>query len=235
MRTIYYLVSLLIGQLAAYFGTWHLVKNLKTDVVGSLLLGLPGSEQLVVLIFCFLQAILIPLWLILFRYKNEIYVSKLLAYFRSLARRKIVFDNRVLISIANVFATIVLFAHFSHLLSWLGMSIWLCLLPLGGLAIGFLATVAIRRKFANSRFSTWLSFMPYFYLSGASSAALGIKYLGDGTIIIAPHDVSLAREVADWVVHIDKGVVVEEGEVQESFSNPKQQWTMEFLTRLDAI
>lgn len=55
------------------------------------------------------------------------------------------------------------------------------------------------------------------------------------TIIMATHEMAFARDVADWVVFIDKGLVVEEGEAKEFFSNPKQQRTKEFLTRLNAI
>lgn len=58
---------------------------------------------------------------------------------------------------------------------------------------------------------------------------------GGTTIIMATHEMAFARDVADWVVFIDRGVVVEEGEAQEFFSNPKQQRTKEFLTRLNAL
>ena len=52
------------------------------------------------------------------------------------------------------------------------------------------------------------------------------------TIIMATHELSFARDVADWVVFLDKGVVAEEGEAAEFFKNPKQARTKEFLTRL---
>lgn len=52
------------------------------------------------------------------------------------------------------------------------------------------------------------------------------------TIIMATHEMSFARDVADWVVFLDKGVVAEEGEAAEFFANPKQERTREFLTRL---
>lgn len=54
------------------------------------------------------------------------------------------------------------------------------------------------------------------------------------TIVMATHELSFARDVADWVVFLDKGVVAEEGEAAEFFSNPKQARTKEFLTRLRA-
>lgn len=58
---------------------------------------------------------------------------------------------------------------------------------------------------------------------------------GGTTIIMATHELAFARDVADWVVFIDKGVVVEEGEAQDFFSNPKHPRTKEFLTRLNAL
>ena len=55
------------------------------------------------------------------------------------------------------------------------------------------------------------------------------------TIIMATHELSFARDVADWVVFLDKGVVAEEGEAAEFFANPKNERTREFLSRLKAL
>ncbi len=52
------------------------------------------------------------------------------------------------------------------------------------------------------------------------------------TIVMATHEMSFARDVADWVVFLEEGVVAEEGEAVDFFSNPKQQRTKEFLARL---
>ena len=52
------------------------------------------------------------------------------------------------------------------------------------------------------------------------------------TIIMATHELSFARDVADWVVFLDKGVVAEEGEAAEFFAHPKNLRTKEFLSRL---
>ena len=52
------------------------------------------------------------------------------------------------------------------------------------------------------------------------------------TIIMATHELSFARDVADWVVFLDKGVVAEEGEAAEFFAHPKNLRTQEFLSRL---
>lgn len=52
------------------------------------------------------------------------------------------------------------------------------------------------------------------------------------TIIMATHELSFARDVADWVVFLDQGVVAEEGEASDFFAHPKNQRTREFLSRL---
>ena len=52
------------------------------------------------------------------------------------------------------------------------------------------------------------------------------------TIIMATHELSFAREVADWVVFLENGVIAEEGEAAEFFANPKNPRTREFLSRL---
>jgi polar amino acid transport system ATP-binding protein len=52
------------------------------------------------------------------------------------------------------------------------------------------------------------------------------------TIVMATHELSFARDVADWVIFLDKGVIAEEGEAKEFFANPKNPRTREFLTRL---
>jgi len=55
---------------------------------------------------------------------------------------------------------------------------------------------------------------------------------GGTTIIMATHELSFARDVADWVVFLDQGKVAEEGEAADFFANPKQARTKEFLARL---
>lgn len=52
------------------------------------------------------------------------------------------------------------------------------------------------------------------------------------TIVMATHELSFARDVADWVIFLDKGVIAEEGEAKEFFANPKNSRTKEFLARL---
>lgn len=52
------------------------------------------------------------------------------------------------------------------------------------------------------------------------------------TIVMATHELSFARDVADWVIFLDKGVIAEEGEAAEFFRNPQKPRTKEFLSRL---
>ena len=52
------------------------------------------------------------------------------------------------------------------------------------------------------------------------------------TMILATHEMSFAREVADKVCFLDAGVILEEGRPAEIFSNPQQPRTREFLARV---
>jgi polar amino acid transport system ATP-binding protein len=52
------------------------------------------------------------------------------------------------------------------------------------------------------------------------------------TILMATHELSFAREVADWVIFLENGKILEQGEAKEFFDNPKQPRTIEFLTRM---
>jgi polar amino acid transport system ATP-binding protein len=52
------------------------------------------------------------------------------------------------------------------------------------------------------------------------------------TILMATHELSFAREVADWVIFLEKGKILEQGEAKDFFDNPKQPRTKEFLTRM---
>ena len=52
------------------------------------------------------------------------------------------------------------------------------------------------------------------------------------TILMATHELSFAREVADWVIFLEKGQIYEENEASEFFANPKLPRTKEFLSRM---
>ena len=52
------------------------------------------------------------------------------------------------------------------------------------------------------------------------------------TILMATHELSFAREVADWVIFLEKGKILEQGEAKDFFDNPKEPRTKEFLARM---
>ncbi len=52
------------------------------------------------------------------------------------------------------------------------------------------------------------------------------------TMIIATHEMSFAREVADRVCFLDAGVILEDGPPREIFSSPREARTREFLQRV---
>ena len=49
------------------------------------------------------------------------------------------------------------------------------------------------------------------------------------TMIVVTHEMSFAREVADKVVFMCDGVIAEEGEPEELFTNPKHPRLKQFL------
>ena len=61
-----------------------------------------------------------------------------------------------------------------------------------------------------------------------------MKDLADSgmTMIVVTHEMDFAREVADRVIFMDAGVIVEEGIPTELFSSPKEKRTMDFLRKL---
>jgi polar amino acid transport system ATP-binding protein len=52
------------------------------------------------------------------------------------------------------------------------------------------------------------------------------------TMLIATHEMNFARDVAQQVVYLDGGVLVEKGTPQEIFSNPQHESTRLFLERV---
>ena len=52
------------------------------------------------------------------------------------------------------------------------------------------------------------------------------------SIVMATHELSFARDVADWVLFLDQGRIVEEGPAAQVLGNPQQPRTQDFLSRL---
>jgi len=51
------------------------------------------------------------------------------------------------------------------------------------------------------------------------------------TMILATHEMSFAREVADTVCFLDSGVLLERGSPEQIFTDPREPRTREFLVR----
>ena len=52
------------------------------------------------------------------------------------------------------------------------------------------------------------------------------------TMLVVTHEMSFAQDVANRVVFMDKGVIVEQGPPEEIFSRPKEERTRQFLKRI---
>ena len=49
------------------------------------------------------------------------------------------------------------------------------------------------------------------------------------TMIIVTHEMAFARDVADQVIFMDKGVIVEQGQAKQVIEHPQQERTKQFL------
>jgi len=54
------------------------------------------------------------------------------------------------------------------------------------------------------------------------------------TMVIVTHEMMFARDVADRVIFMDGGVIVEQGDPKEVISNPREERTRQFLARFAA-
>ena len=55
---------------------------------------------------------------------------------------------------------------------------------------------------------------------------------GGMTMIVVTHEMGFAREVADRIVFMDGGYIIEEGTPEEILKNPKQERTISFLNKV---
>ncbi len=49
------------------------------------------------------------------------------------------------------------------------------------------------------------------------------------TMAVVTHEMNFARAISDWAIFMDGGVIVEEGEPNELFGNPKMERTKQFI------
>lgn len=52
------------------------------------------------------------------------------------------------------------------------------------------------------------------------------------TMVIVTHEMNFAKQVADRVIFMDDGIILEEGSPEELFNNPQNQRTQDFLRRV---
>ena len=52
------------------------------------------------------------------------------------------------------------------------------------------------------------------------------------TMLVVTHEMGFAREVANRVIFMDKGEILEDSSPEEIFSNPKQERTKSFLQKI---
>jgi polar amino acid transport system ATP-binding protein len=52
------------------------------------------------------------------------------------------------------------------------------------------------------------------------------------TMILATHEMSFAREIADKICFLDNGRILEEGPPAQIFSEPREERTRQFLARV---
>jgi len=55
------------------------------------------------------------------------------------------------------------------------------------------------------------------------------------TMLVVTHEMGFARAVADEIIFMEKGVVVEKGPPQKLFSNPEKERTRQFLNKLTEL
>jgi L-cystine transport system ATP-binding protein len=53
----------------------------------------------------------------------------------------------------------------------------------------------------------------------------------NSTLIVVTHEISFARDVADNIIFMDKGVIVEQGPPEKILNNPQEERTKQFLSR----
>jgi len=52
------------------------------------------------------------------------------------------------------------------------------------------------------------------------------------TMLVVTHEMGFAREVADRVIFLDQGLLIEEGEPHAFFNNPKSERAKDFLDKI---
>lgn len=89
-----------------------------------------------------------------------------------------------------------------------------------------------------------LAMNPHIMLFDEPTSALDPELVGDVlevmkdlaeegmTMVVVTHEMGFAREVADRVIFMDEGVIMEEGTPEQIFNNPQNERTQEFLCKV---
>ena len=89
-----------------------------------------------------------------------------------------------------------------------------------------------------------LAMNPYIMLFDEPTSALDPEMVGEVlqvmkdlakggmTMVVVTHEMGFAREVADRIVFMDGGYIIEEGTPEEILNNPKQERTRSFLSKV---
>lgn len=72
---------------------------------------------------------------------------------------------------------------------------------------------------------------PYPELTGEVLKVIRSLAEQNTTMIIVTHEMAFARDVADQVIFMDGGVIVEQGDLHEVIDDTKEERTKQFLTR----
>jgi ABC-type polar amino acid transport system ATPase subunit len=51
-------------------------------------------------------------------------------------------------------------------------------------------------------------------------------------MVVVTHEMGFARQVADRIIFLDNGVIIEEAEPEEFFEHPKNERTVTFLSKI---
>ena len=52
------------------------------------------------------------------------------------------------------------------------------------------------------------------------------------TMMVVTHEMGFAKQVADRVLFVDQGIILEQGSPEDIFDHPKQKRTQEFLAKI---
>ena len=55
------------------------------------------------------------------------------------------------------------------------------------------------------------------------------------TMVVVTHEIGFARSIADEIIFMEKGMIIEQGSPQKLFTNPDKERTREFLSKINEL